>query len=47
VNIKPGPRSRVRVRYLSVSYFMDLMKEYVESGYKNFPPDFTKDDYRV
>ena len=47
VNIKPGPRSRVRVRYLSVSYFMNLMKEYVESGYKNFPPDFTKDDYRV
>jgi len=46
-NIRPEPKSMIRVRYLRVEYFMEVMKEYMKSEYQNFPVEFTKDDYIV
>jgi hypothetical protein len=37
----------IRVRYLRLDYFMRVMKDYVESGYKEFPDEFLEDDYKV
>ena len=44
-NIRPTEESMIRVRYLDVEYFMEMIKAYVESDYKKFPQEFTKDDY--
>lgn len=46
-NVEPRPDSMIRVRYLRLDYFMSVMKAYVESGYRDFPPEFLKDDYKV
>ena len=46
-NVKPNRESMIRVRYLGLDHFMEVMKFYQESGYQNFPPEFLKDDYRV
>jgi hypothetical protein len=46
-NVKPNQGSMIRVRYLRLDYFMSVMKDYVESGYKDFPDEFLEDDYRV
>ncbi len=47
LNIKPNKESMIRVRYLKLDYFMEIMKVYKESGYKAFPAEFIKDDYKV
>ena len=46
-NVEPNPSSMIRIRYLRLDYFMSVMKDYVESGYREFPDEFLKDDYRV
>jgi hypothetical protein len=46
-NIKPGPNSMIRVRFLSIPYCMGVIKDYVESGFRDFPDEFLEDDYRV
>ena len=46
-NVRPGKESMIRVRFLKVPYFMEIMKEYVESEFKYFPPEFIKDDYKI
>jgi hypothetical protein len=46
-NVRPNRESMIRVRYLRLDYFMSVMKDYVESGYQNFPDEFLEDDYRV
>lgn len=46
-NVRPNKNSMIRVRYLRLEYFMSVMKDYVESGYKEFPDEFLEDDYRV
>ena len=46
-NVEPRPDSMIRVRYLRLDYFMGVMKDYVESGYREFPDEFLEDDYRV
>jgi hypothetical protein len=46
-NVEPNRSSMIRVRYLRLDYFMSVMKNYVESGYKEFPDEFLEDDYRV
>jgi len=46
-NVKPNQGSMIRVRYLGLDYFMSVMKDYVESGYREFPDEFLEDDYKV
>jgi hypothetical protein len=46
-NVEPNRSSMIRVRYLRLDYFIRVMKDYVESGYKEFPDEFLEDDYRV
>lgn len=46
-NFRPNPESMIRVRYLRLDYFMEVLGFYKESGYKNFPDEFLKDDYKV
>jgi hypothetical protein len=46
-NVEPNPSSMIRIRYLKVDYFMSVMRDYVESGYREFPDEFLKDDYMV
>ena len=46
-NVEPRPDSMIRVRYLRLDYFMSVMRDYVESGYKDFPNEFLEDDYKV
>ena len=42
---KPDLESLIRVRILDLEYFQEVMKSYVESNYKIFPTEFTKNDY--
>lgn len=46
-NVRPNQGSMIRVRYLRLNYFMSVMKDYVESGYRDFPDEFLEDDYRI
>lgn len=46
-NVKPNQNSMIRVRYLKLDYFMGVMKDYVESGYQEFPDEFLEDDYKI
>ena len=46
-NVKPNKNSMIRVRYLRLDYFMSVMRDYVESGYKEFPDEFLEDDYKI
>lgn len=46
-NVKPNQNSMIRVRYLKLDYFMSVMRDYVESGYREFPDEFLEDDYKV
>ena len=43
----PGPNSMIRVRFLSVPYCMGVIKDYVESGFRDFPDEFLEDDYKI
>ena len=45
--VEPRPDSMIRVRYLRLDYFMRVMKDYVESGYRDFPDEFLEDDYKI
>jgi hypothetical protein len=46
-NVKPNQESMIRIRYLKMDYFMSVMRDYVESGYKEFPDEFLEDDYKL
>ena len=46
-NARPTRESMIRVRFLSVPYCMGVIKDYVESGFRDFPDEFLEDDYKI